>query len=120
MAKILVVDDSEFMRMLLKKILVPAHEVIGEANDGTEAIKKYDELSPEVVTMDIVMPQMSGIEATERIVKKHPRARIIMCTSVGQEDQMKRAVMAGAKGYIVKPFQGPKVLQEVEGVLRCV
>lgn len=118
MASILVVDDAAFMRMLLKRILTQAgHQVIGEAATGKEAIEKYKQLKPDLVTMDIVMPEMDGITAVGEIVKIDPNAKVIMITAVGQEAKVMQALKNGAKGYIVKPFQAPKVLEEINRVL---
>lgn len=115
--KLMIVDDSQFMRALLKKIVVAECTVVGEATNGIEAVKMYEELKPDIVTMDVVMPKMDGITATSHIVKRNPDAKVIMCTSVGQEEKIKKAIAAGAKGYVNKPFQGPKVLQEINSVL---
>lgn len=118
MGKILIVDDTLFMRTLLKNILVGGgHLVIGEAGDGEEAVGKYKELKPDLVTMDVVMPKMNGIEALKAIKQIDAGARVVMCTAVGQEQMVKLAIKSGAKGYIVKPFQAPKVLEEVKNVL---
>ncbi|WP_457753500.1 response regulator [Thermococcus sp.] len=118
MARILVVDDAAFMRMLLKKILTQAgHQVVGEASNGREAVEKYKQLKPDLVTMDIVMPEMDGITAVKEIMKIDPNAKIIMITAVGQEAKVMEALKSGAKGYIVKPFQAPKVIEEVNRVL---
>ncbi|AEH25209.1 response regulator [Pyrococcus yayanosii] len=118
MARILVVDDAAFMRMLLKKILTQAgHQVVGEASNGKEAVEKYKQLKPDLVTMDIVMPEMDGITAVKEIMKIDPNAKIIMITAVGQEAKVMEALKSGAKGYIVKPFQAPKVIEEVNRVL---
>ncbi|CAB50460.1 response regulator [Pyrococcus abyssi] len=118
MARILVVDDAAFMRMLLKKILTQAgHEVVGEASNGKEAVEKYKQLKPDLVTMDIVMPEMDGITAVKEIMKIDPNAKIIMITAVGQEAKVMEALKSGAKGYIVKPFQAQKVIEEVNRVL---
>ncbi len=117
MANILLVDDSKFMRALLKKVLASSHTIVGEAEHGVEAVEMYDQVSPDLVLMDIVMPHMDGILATSNIMKKHPDAKIIMCTSVGQDEKVKAAIKAGARGYITKPFQGPSVLAEVESLL---
>jgi two-component system chemotaxis response regulator CheY len=108
MGRILIVDDTLFMRTLLKNILFSGgHDIVGEAGDGDEAIQKYKELKPDLVTMDVVMPKMNGIEALKGI----------MCTAVGQEQMVKLAIKNGARGYIVKPFQAPKVLEEIKNVL---
>ena len=118
MGKILIVDDTLFMRTLLKNILFAGgHSIAGEAGDGEEAIAKYKELRPDLVTMDIVMPKMNGIEALKGIKALDPAAKVIMCTAVGQEQMVKLAIKSGAKGYVVKPFQAPKVLEEVKNVL---
>lgn len=118
MGRILIVDDTMFMRTLLKNILFSGgHDIVGEAGDGKEAVAKYEELKPDLVTMDVVMPNMNGIEALQAIKKLDPGARIIMCTAVGQEQMVKLAIKSGARGYVVKPFQAPKVLEEVKSVL---
>ncbi|HDL60322.1 MAG TPA: response regulator [candidate division WOR-3 bacterium] len=118
MVKVLVVDDAAFMRMLVKKILLQAgHQVVGEAGNGKEAIEKYEKLRPDLVTMDIVMPEMDGINAVKEIMKIDPNAKIIMITAVGQEAKVMEALKSGAKGYIVKPFQAPKVIEEINRVL---
>ena len=118
MAKIMIVDDAAFMRTLLKNILFPkGYEIAGDAENGAVAIDKYKELKPDLVTMDIVMPNVNGIEALKQIKEFDPGAKVIMCTAVGQENMVRAAIMSGAKGYIVKPFQAPKVLEEVQKVL---
>jgi len=118
MGRILVVDDTLFMRTLLKNILFSGgHTIVGEAENGEDAIAKYQELNPDLVTMDIVMPKKNGIDALKGIKTIDPNARVIMCTAVGQEQMVKLAVKSGAKGYIVKPFQAPKVIEEVKNVL---
>jgi len=118
MGRILIVDDTLFMRTLLKNILFSGgHEIVGEAGDGAEAVEKYEALKPDLVTMDVVMPKMNGIEALKEIKKNDPGAKVVMCTAVGQEQMVKLAIKSGAKGYVVKPFQAPKVLDEVKNVL---
>lgn len=118
MGRILVVDDTAFMRALLKNILFSGgHTIIGEAENGEEAIAKFRELKPDLVTMDVVMPKMNGIEALKSIKGIDPVARVIMCTAVGQEQMVKLAIKSGARGYIVKPFQAAKVLEEINTVL---
>ncbi|WP_336022103.1 chemotaxis protein CheY [Halobellus salinisoli] len=114
---VLVVDDSAFMRNLLKQLLEEDHEVVGEAENGVEAVELYRELDPDVVTMDVVMPIRNGIEATAEIKSQDPTSSVIMCTSVGQEEKMREAVEAGADGYITKPFQKPNVLQAIDDVV---
>ncbi len=116
--KVLLVDDAKFMRMMLMNILKPkGYEIVGEARDGLEAIEMYRKYKPDLVTMDIVMPHMDGIEAVRRITAEDSNAKIIMVTAIGQESKVKEAIEAGAKGYIVKPFQAPQVLEEIEKVL---
>jgi two-component system chemotaxis response regulator CheY len=116
---VLVVDDSAFMRNLLKQLLDGEHDVIGEAENGVEAVEMYRELTPDVVTMDVVMPIRNGIEATTEIKELDPDSSVIMCTSVGQEEKMREAVEAGADGYITKPFQKPNVLQAIDDVAKA-
>ncbi|MFH1950158.1 MAG: response regulator [Pseudomonadota bacterium] len=116
--KILVVDDAQFMRMMLSNILAESgYEVVGEAGDGQEGIDKYQALKPDLVTMDIVMPGMDGIDAVREIIKLDPEAKIVMVTAMGQEKLMEKAVRAGAKGFIVKPFNPARVVEEVKKVL---
>ncbi|HDR73166.1 MAG TPA: response regulator [Methanoculleus sp.] len=118
MGRILIVDDTMFMRTLVKNILFSGgHDIVGEAEDGVQAVEMYQKLKPDLVTMDVVMPRMNGIEALKSIRAGDPRARVIMCTAVGQEQMVKLAIKNGAKGYIVKPFQAPKVIEEVNNVL---
>ena len=93
------------------------HTIAGEAANGEEAVAKYKELKPDLVTMDVVMPKVNGIEALKAIKQLDPAARVVMCTAVGQEQMVKLAIKTGAKGYIVKPFQAPKVLEEIKNVL---
>ncbi|MEM0492973.1 MAG: response regulator [Candidatus Thermoplasmatota archaeon] len=116
--RIMLVDDTKFMRMMLANILKPkGYEIVAEAGDGLEAIEKYKELKPDLVTMDIVMPHMDGIEAVRNIVATDSSAKIVMVTAVGQDSKVKEAIEAGARGYIVKPFQAPQVIEEIEKIL---
>lgn len=117
--EIVVVDDSEFMRTLLKEILEEADgfEVVDEAENGVEAVEMYEEYDPDILMMDIVMPTKDGIEATGEIKNTANPSKVIMCTSVGQEEKMKEAVKAGADGYITKPFEKPSVVSEIEEVV---
>ncbi len=117
MATVMLVDDSKFMRGVLSKIVSEKHEIVGEAENGKVAVEKYEALKPDIVLMDIVMPEMDGIAATKAITEKFTDALVVMCTSMGQEGKVKRSIEAGAKGYIVKPFEGPEVLKEIETVL---
>ncbi|WP_018133043.1 response regulator [Effusibacillus pohliae] len=114
MAKILIVDDAAFMRMMLKNILAQhGHEVIGEAVTGKEAVEKYQLLRPDLVTMDITMPDMDGIEAVEKIRQLDPDAKIIMCSAVGQEVLVRKAISLGAKDFVVKPFEADRVVSAI-------
>ncbi|PLX83520.1 MAG: response regulator [Desulfuromonas sp.] len=116
--RILIVDDALFMRNMLKDIFVRAgYEVVGEASNGVEAVERYRELRPALVTMDIVMPIKSGIEALQEITKENPEACVVMCSALGQESLVVEAVQAGAKEFIVKPFQEKRVLDVVERVV---
>lgn len=116
--RILVVDDAAFMRMMIKDILTKnGYEVIGEAADGNQAIEKYRELQPDLVTMDITMPEMDGITALKEIRKMNPDAKIIMCSAMGQQAMVIDAIQAGAKDFIVKPFQADRVLEAIRKTL---
>jgi two-component system chemotaxis response regulator CheY len=117
MAEVLIADDSEFMRNLLREILEEDHTIIGEVENGVEAVEVFKEEQPDLVMMDIVMPIRDGIEATDEIKNAVPSANVIMCTSVGQEEKMKEAVKAGADGYITKPFQKPSVMDAIQDVV---
>ena len=117
MPDVLIADDSEFMRNLLREILEEDHNIVGEVENGVEAVEVYKEQTPDLVMMDIVMPIRDGIEATSEIKSSNPNANVIMCTSVGQEEKMKEAVKAGADGYITKPFQKPSVMEAIEDVV---
>ena len=116
--RILIVDDTAFMRMTLKNTLEKGdYEVAGEAEDGVEAIEKYDELKPDLVTMDITMPKMDGITAIKEIKKLDEKANIIVCSAMGQESMIIEALSAGAKDFIVKPFVPDRVMKAVEKFL---
>jgi two-component system, chemotaxis family, chemotaxis protein CheY len=117
--RVLIVDDAVVMRMMIKGILSKnGYDVVGEAQNGAEAVEKYDALAPDLVTMDMVMPEMDGITAVKQIVASHPDARIIMCTSMGQQALVVEAIQAGAKSFITKPFQPPKILETIQKVLQ--
>ena len=117
MAEVLIADDSEFMRNLLREILEEDHTIVGEVENGVEAVEVFTEEHPDLVMMDIVMPIRDGIEATDEIKDTSPDANVVMCTSVGQEEKMKEAVKAGADGYITKPFQKPSVMEAIQDVV---
>ncbi len=117
-ARILIVDDAAFMRMMIKNILTSnGYEVVGEAENGLQAVEKYKELKPDLVTMDITMPEMDGIAAVKEIKKIDPNARVIMCSAMGQQSMVIEAIQAGAKDFIVKPFNPQRVLEAVEKAL---
>lgn len=106
MAKVLIVDDALFMRVAISKMFTEwGYEVIGEAANGKEAIAQYETLQPDLVTMDVTMPVMSGIDAVKEIIKKYPTARIIMVTALGQQRLIREALESGAKDFITKPFE---------------
>lgn len=116
--RILIVDDASFMRMMIKEILTDhGFEVIGEAQDGQIAIEKYKELHPDLVTLDITMPEMDGITALKEIKKIDPEAKVIMCSAMGQQAMVIDAIQAGAKDFIVKPFQADRVIEVVKKTL---
>ena len=116
--KVLIVDDAIFMRTMIGDILRQAgFEVVGEASTGVEAVQKYKELNPDLVTMDIVMPDMGGIDAVREITKEDPDARILMCSAMGQQGLVVEAIQAGARDFVVKPFQASRVLEAVQRLL---
>jgi len=116
--KVLIVDDAAFMRMMIKEILTKnGYTVVGEASDGAQAVEKYKELGPDLVTMDITMPEMDGIAALKEIKKIDPNARVIMCSAMGQQAMVIDAIQAGAKDFIVKPFQADRVLEAIKKTL---
>ncbi|HEO8419003.1 response regulator [Niallia sp. FSL W8-0635] len=116
--KILIVDDAAFMRMMIKDILSKnGYEIVGEAADGMQAIEKFKETQPDLVTMDITMPEMDGITALKEIKKMSPNAKVIMCSAMGQQAMVIDAIQAGAKDFIVKPFQADRVLEAISKTL---
>lgn len=115
---VLIVDDVEFVRKTLSEILTDAHyQVVGEASDGGEAVSLYARLRPDIVTMDIVMPQMSGIDATRKILKINKDAKVVIISAMGQENLVMEAINVGAKDYLLKPFSADGVLKTVERAL---
>ena len=115
---ILIVDDAAFMRMMIKDVLSKNGFVIsGEADNGSMAIEKYKELNPELVIMDITMPELDGIQAVKEIKKIDDDAKIIMCSAMGQQAMVIEAIQAGAKDFIVKPFQAERIVEAVKKVL---
>ncbi|MBQ9928065.1 MAG: response regulator [Lachnospiraceae bacterium] len=119
MAKnILVVDDAAFMRMMIKDILTKnGYNVIGEAENGAKALEKYNELKPDLVLMDITMPEVDGIQALKNIKAADSGAMVIMCSAMGQQAMVIEAIQGGAKDFIVKPFQPDRVLEAVKKVV---
>ena len=116
--RILVVDDAEFMRMMIKDILSKnGYEIAGEAENGLKAIEKYKELMPDLVLMDITMPEMNGIDAVKNIKAIDSGAKIVMCSAMGQQAMVIESIQAGAKDFIVKPFQADRILEKVQAVL---
>ncbi|MEA2150896.1 MAG: two-component system, chemotaxis family, chemotaxis protein CheY [Solirubrobacteraceae bacterium] len=114
MARVLVVDDAAFMRKVVSDALNRGgHEVIGEAANGAEAVARYQELQPDLMTLDITMPEMDGLTALREIIAIDPRARIIMCSALGQESKVLEAIKGGAKDFVVKPFKAERVLDAV-------
>ena len=106
MKTVLIVDDAAFMRVSIKNMLIKnGYEVIGEAENGKIAIQKYQELSPDIVTMDITMPEMDGLASLKKILEADSSANVIMVSAMGQEGMVREAVQTGAKGFIVKPFK---------------
>ncbi|RRD94999.1 response regulator [Clostridiales bacterium COT073_COT-073] len=115
---ILIVDDAAFMRMMIKDILTKnGYEVVGEAENGAKAVEKYNELKPSLVVMDITMPEMDGIEAVKAIKASDPKANIIMCSAMGQQAMVIESIQAGAKDFIVKPFDRDRVIEAVSKVI---
>lgn len=116
--RILIVDDAAFMRMMIKDILVNnGYEIVGEANNGLKAVEMYKKEKPDLVTMDITMPDMDGISAVKEIRKSDPSARIVMCSALGQQSMVMEAIQAGARDFIVKPFQPDRVIEALKKVL---
>ena len=117
-ARVLIADDASFMRQMIREIIEPeGFEVVGESTDGIEAVDHYEELHPDLVTMDIVMPKRSGIDAVKEILAKHPGACVVMCSALGQETLVMEALQAGARDFIVKPFKPDSVLATLRKVL---
>ncbi|AVQ99913.1 response regulator [Oceanobacillus sp. M65] len=118
MARILVTDDAAFMRMQLKDIVTKlGHEVVGEAENGQVAVDMYQEVKPDLVTMDITMPEMNGVEALKEIKKLDADAKVIMCSAMGQQGMVVEAIQAGAKDFIVKPFTADRINEALSKAL---
>ena len=118
MKRVMVCDDAAFMRMMIKDILVKnGYEIAAEAENGLKAVEQYPEARPDLVLMDITMPEIDGIEAVRRIKALDPNANVIMCSAMGQQAMVIEAIQAGAKDFIVKPFQADRVLEAVRKVI---
>lgn len=116
-SKVLIVDDAAFMRMMLRDILTKhGYVVVGEGENGNEALTKYMELKPDLVTMDITMPECDGISGLKKIMDYDPSAKVVMCSAMGQQAMVIEAIKSGAKDFIVKPFQAERVLESLNKV----
>ena len=116
MSSVMIVDDASFMRLNLKNILQDSYEIAGEAENGKEAVEKYQEWNPDIVTMDITMPEMDGLEAIKAIKDIDPEAKIVVVSAMGQQKMVIEAIEAGAEDFIVKPFKDERVLEALEKV----
>jgi two-component system chemotaxis response regulator CheY len=116
-ARLLIVDDAAFMRRMLAEMVEGVHEVCGEAANGMEAVERYKELRPDIVTMDITMPEMQGIDAMKQILAYDPEAKVLMCSAIGQRQLVLEAMKTGAKDFVVKPFQKERILAAISRLL---
>jgi two-component system chemotaxis response regulator CheY len=117
MKKVLVVDDAAFMRVSIKNMLSKNdYEIVGEAENGKVAVLKYQELNPDIVTMDITMPEMDGLASLKEILAVNPAANVVMVSAMGQESMVREAVLSGAKGFIVKPFKEDIILSALQSL----
>lgn len=118
MKRVLIVDDASYMREMIKDILLKGgYEVVGEAEDVQDAARKYFSLKPDLVTMDIVMKEKTGINGVEEIMKADPNAKILMVSAMGQQAMVVDAIQAGAKGFVIKPFKPEVLLEEVKRIV---
>ncbi|NLM46174.1 MAG: response regulator [Firmicutes bacterium] len=118
MPRVLIVDDAAFMRMAIKNMLLNhGYEIVGEAENGVAAVKKYLECKPDIVTLDITMPEMNGLEALKAIMKIDPNAKVVMVSAMGQENMVKEAILSGAKSFIIKPFKEDHVIKTLQKIL---
>ena len=118
MARVLIVDDASFMRMTIRRMLEPeGYEIAGEAGNGVEAVQKYIELQPDVVLLDITMPEMNGVDALKRMKEYDPKARVVICSAMGQQAMVAQAIQSGAKDFIVKPFETDRLIAAIKRVL---
>lgn len=117
-ANVLICDDAQFMRALIRNVLTDnGFTVVGEAETGAQAIEKYFELKPDLITMDVMMPVMTGLDALRQIMERDPAARVMICSAVGQKAMIDDALEAGARGFVVKPFTPPNLLEAVAQAL---
>ncbi len=117
MARVMIVDDAEFMRMIIRDILLMhGHEVVAEVGDGEEAIQTYLEVKPDLVLMDIIMPDMDGKEALQKLLVMDPEAKVVMCSSLGQQTLITESMKIGAMGFIVKPFESDEILDVIRKI----
>jgi two-component system chemotaxis response regulator CheY len=118
MARVLVVDDAAFMRKMVTDALSGGgHEIVGEAANGAEAVQRFQELRPDVMTLDITMPEKDGLTALKEIIAVDPGAKVIMCSALGQESKVLESIKLGAKDFVVKPFQADRVLSAIDKAL---
>jgi two-component system chemotaxis response regulator CheY len=118
MARVLVVDDAAFMRKMVSDALTGGgHEIVGEAANGAEAVQRFQELRPDIMTLDITMPEKDGLSALKEIIAVDPGAKVVMCSALGQESKVLESIKLGAKDFVVKPFQVERVLSAVEKAL---
>jgi two-component system chemotaxis response regulator CheY len=118
MARVLVVDDAAFMRKMVTDALTKGgHDVVGEAGNGSEAVERWQELRPDLTTLDITMPEKDGLSALKEIIALDPGARVVMCSALGQESKVLESIKLGAKVFVVKPFQADRVLDAVSKAL---
>ena len=119
--RVLIVDDAIFMRKMISDILVEnGMEIVGEADTGAKAVEKYMELRPDLVTMDIIMPEMNGIDAVRKIMEFDSKTRIVMCSALGQQALVQEAIAAGAKDFLIKPFNAARVVEVIAKVFNQV
>lgn len=117
-AKILIAEDSAYMRSILKDLLLRnGYDVTGEAENGREALELYEKLKPDIVTLDIMMPEMSGIQALKELKESYPDSRVLMSASMGQQNLVVEAIRAGASDFFIKPVQAEKVVEAIERAL---
>jgi len=115
MAKVLIVDDAAFMRISIKNMLTKnGYDVVGEAENGLIGVEMYKELQPDIVTMDITMPEMSGLDALKEIMRIDPQSKVVMVSAMGQEAMVREAIVSGAKGFIVKPFKEEGIIAAIK------